>query len=59
MSLLPEKLNNHLTAICLIAGGYAGFRWYQGGGYGWKFVVGVCGYMVASGLWQVWVTRKK
>jgi len=59
MSIVPEKLNNHLIAISLIVGCYAGFRWYRGGGYGWKFLVGLCGYMVVAGLWQLRTTRKR
>jgi hypothetical protein len=59
MRILPEKLNNHVIAISLIAGCYAGFRWHNGGGYLWKLIVGASGYMVLAGLWQVWVTRKR
>ena len=59
MSILPENLNNHLLAICLIVGAYAGYRWYRGGGLAWKFLVGLCGYMVVAGLWQLWATRNK
>jgi hypothetical protein len=59
MDLLPEKLNNHLIALSLIVGAFAGFQWYSGGGYVWRFVIGLCGYMFLSGLWQVWATRRK
>lgn len=59
MSLLPARLNDHLLALSLLAGAYAGFRWYKGGGYAWKFIVGFCAYMIVSGLWQIWVTRNK
>jgi len=43
MSIVPEKLNNHLIAISLIVGCYAGFRLYQGvtGGNSWSGFVDI------------------
>ena len=58
MKFIPEKLNNHLIAISVIGGCYAGFKWHNGGGYVWRFIIGVCGYMFVAGLYQVWATRK-
>lgn len=57
MNDLPEKLNNHLIAISLLAVGYAAFEWYKGGGVIWRFVVGLFGYLLLAGIWQAF--RKK
>jgi hypothetical protein len=59
MSLLPEKLNNHLIAVSLIVGAFAGFQLYNGGGYVWRFIIGLFGYMFFAGLWQLWAARRK
>ena len=53
MSELPERLNNHLIAISLIAAGY------KGGGIVWGFLFGLFGYWFLAGIWQAWVHRKK
>ena len=57
MQLLPKRLNDHVIAVSLIIGAYAGYRWHQGGGNVWKLLVGLCGYLFLSGLYQVFKTR--
>jgi hypothetical protein len=59
MRNLPEKFNNHLTALSLIGTCYAGFQWYQGGGIVWQLLVGLFGYLFLAGVWQAWVHRRK
>lgn len=57
MNDLPEKLNNQLIAISLVAVGYGAFEWHRGGGLIWRFVVGLFGYFLLAGIWQAF--RKK
>ena len=59
MSELPERLNNHLIAVSLLAVGYTGFEWYKGGGIVWGLLFGLFGYWLLAGIWQAWVHRRK